>query len=267
MDLIEVTETIAHLAHLELGAVRQGHEREVSFGERDVETSIPRVLARLDPDLGACVRVDLTEEGDLDLPREEQVLEAGEAAALVLLHVVLGQVAHEVACDAHVEEELARAAPLVEGEGLTRPYEIEGGRLAAGWPLRDLGGQGRCGGRGLGHFGRRGGGAGRPDGGLRARLDALEALDHRVQRFLVLLLHDLELLAHLLHLTPERFRVLRTGRRGNGKQRQHDGGCDECTHGVLPMAKLVNRRARMSAGRLPEMQGDGTRREGEREIR
>src|SRR5215510_11418864 len=56
------------------------------------------------------VGIDLSEEGDLDLTREEEILQAGKAAALVLLHVVLGQVADEVAGDTHVEEKLPGAA-------------------------------------------------------------------------------------------------------------------------------------------------------------
>jgi hypothetical protein len=39
---------------------------------------------------------------------------------------------HEVTGDAHVEEELAGTAALVEREGLAWLDEVEGGRVAAG---------------------------------------------------------------------------------------------------------------------------------------
>ena len=98
--------------------------------------SPPRVLLpRLEAHLGPRIRIDLAEQGELDLAREEVVLEAGEGAALGLLHVVLGEVADEVAGDAHVEEELARAPALVEREGLARPGEVqERGHAAEGGP-------------------------------------------------------------------------------------------------------------------------------------
>jgi len=94
--------------------------------------------AESDPELAVetGIRVDLPEERHLALTQVKEVLEAREAAALVLLDVVLGQVADEVARHAHVEEELALAAPLVEREGLARPDQVERGRRAAGRPLR-----------------------------------------------------------------------------------------------------------------------------------
>src|SRR5262249_62019357 len=108
------------------------------------------------------------EEGDLDLAWEEEILQAGEAAALVLLHVVLGQVAHEVAGDAHVEEELTGTAPLVEREWLAGLDEVERGGLATRRALLRHHLQ-RGGGRGSG---RRRGGRRRGGRGGRRRLAA-----------------------------------------------------------------------------------------------
>jgi len=147
------------------------------LSEVDRHPSAARVLAGLDTHLGPRVRVDLAEEGNLDLAREEQVLEPREAAAPVLLDVLLGQVADEITGHAHVEEKLAGAAALVEGEGLPRPDQVEGTRLAAGWPLSGQAARGRRPGRGL-HRHRRG------RGRLRAGLDPLQALGHRVHGFL-----------------------------------------------------------------------------------
>src|SRR5205823_2654551 len=131
--------------------------------------SAARVLAGLDSHLRPRVRVDLAEEGKLHLAWEKQVLEAWEAPAPVLLDVLLGQVADEIAGHAHVEEKLAGAAALVEGEGLPRPDEVERSRRAAGRSLSGQAGRGRRAGRGL-HRHRRG------CGRLRAGLDALQAL-------------------------------------------------------------------------------------------
>jgi hypothetical protein len=95
--------------------VPHGSASNVRFASaRERLISSPRVpLARLDADLAARVRIDLAEEAHLDLAGEEAVLEAGEGAALGLLDALLGDVADEVAGDADVEEELARAAPVV----------------------------------------------------------------------------------------------------------------------------------------------------------
>src|SRR5215471_20060641 len=129
VDRIEIAEAVAHEPHLELGAVGEGHQGQVRLGEIDVETAVAGILLGLEAHFGPRVGIDLAEEGDLDLAWEEEILQAGEAAALVLLDVVLGQVAYEVAGDAHIEKELAGAAPLVEREWLAGLDEVERRRL------------------------------------------------------------------------------------------------------------------------------------------
>jgi hypothetical protein len=133
---------------------------------------------------------------------------------------VLGQVADEVPRYAHVEEELARPAALVEREGLARPDQVEGRWIAAGRPLRGQAHGRRIAGRGLyGH----GGGGGR----LRSRLDALEPLGHRVHGLLVLLLHGFS--AHQ-PIRGVRFRILR-GASAPGDEAESE---NYDTHGVSP---------------------------------
>src|SRR5215467_14516969 len=106
-------EAIAHEPELGLRAEGQGHERKVRLREAHGDVAAI-LLPRFESHLGAGVGIDLTEQAELDLAREEQILEAGEGPAGGLLHVVLRQVAHEIARDAHVEKELARATLLIE---------------------------------------------------------------------------------------------------------------------------------------------------------
>src|SRR5215510_8037391 len=94
------------------------------------------------------VRVDLAEKGELDLAREEPVLEAREASAASFLDVAPGQLTDEIAGDADVEQELAGAALLVKAEGLPWPRDIE--RRDPGLQSGLRGRRGRRGGRWLG---------------------------------------------------------------------------------------------------------------------
>src|SRR5439155_19327135 len=90
----------------------------------------------LDRPVGVGVGIDLAEQRQLALAREETILLAAERAAPGLLHVRLGEIAHEVAGDAHVEEELAAAALLVEREGLPRARQVCDGRAGRRSPRR-----------------------------------------------------------------------------------------------------------------------------------
>src|SRR5207249_549700 len=90
VQFVQEAESIAHSPHPELGSEGQGHERQVRLREIDGELAPARVLAGFHAYLGACVWIDLAEEGQLDFAREEKVLQAGEATTLVLLDVALG---------------------------------------------------------------------------------------------------------------------------------------------------------------------------------
>ena len=225
VELVQEPEAIAHLSQLGLGVEGKGHEGQVGFGKAHAELPAPRLLLCLEDDLGPGIRIDLPEQGDLDLPREEVVLEPGEGAALRLLHVVLRQVADEVAGDPHVEEQLTRAPALVKRKRLARPREIDQRwhparrRRTCGRARRRLAHRRprwRC----DGHRGRR-------------RLDLLEPLAQVVDGLLVALLHALELLAHLLELLAHRFGVLSRGDRRRERRRGDDGENDPTTHGLL----------------------------------
>src|SRR5204862_2819155 len=121
----------------------------------------------------------------------ETILLAAERAAPGLLHVRLGEIAHEVAGDAHVEEELAAAALLVEREGLPRARQVCDGRAGRRSPRRRWRGRGR-------RHGRRG----------PLSLELLETVGDR-----------LELLLERLELSAQRLGLLSGGGRGH----QDDG--------------------------------------------
>src|SRR2546425_7364894 len=125
VDDVRIPEAVAHLADLGLGPEREGEQGEVSLGELYVDLFPAPLLAPLDADLGVGVRVHLAEEPELDLAREEAVLLSREGATLGLLDIRLGDVADEVAGDADVEEEMAGAPLLVEGERLARARQVD----------------------------------------------------------------------------------------------------------------------------------------------
>src|SRR2546427_976921 len=106
VDLVRVAETVAHLAEPRLSAERQREERQVRLGQAHAGIGAPRFLAGLDPHDRRGVRVYLAEERELDLAWEEAVLLAGERTAARPLDVARGDVADEVARDAHIEQEL-----------------------------------------------------------------------------------------------------------------------------------------------------------------
>ena len=215
VDLVRPAEAIAHLADSRLRAEGEGEEREVGLGEADTGLGAPLFLSGFDPHDRRGVRVDLAEERELDLPREEPVLLTGKAPAPGLLDVVMGELADEVTGDADVEQELARAALLVEPEGLPRPRDVEGrdSGLRGGWLLRC---RGRCGGR------RRGLGRGRRG---RLRLEAPQPVGHR-----------LKLLLELLDFSAQRRGIRLLGGRGRGRQdgAQQETHENQSTHGDPP---------------------------------
>ncbi|PYM76257.1 MAG: hypothetical protein DME10_01420 [Candidatus Rokuibacteriota bacterium] len=216
VQLVQEAKAIADASHLELGAEGQSHQCQVRLGETYRELVIAGALAAFHAHLGARVGIDLAEEGQLDLTRKEEVLQARETAALVLLDIALGQIPDEIARHAHVEEELPRAAPLVERERLARSDEIHGrGRTAPG----------RRRGRQLRRHGRGGDGCGRRL--LALGLEALEAVGHGLHGFAVLILHGLELLAHLLHVPADRLCILRVDGEGRCEQARHEGDGNE----------------------------------------
>src|SRR5207245_1868343 len=123
--------------------------------------------------LGICVRIDLTEERQLDFAGEEAVLLSREGTALGLLDVRLREVADEVSGDSDVEQELAGPALLVERERLARARQLGEGDAwrRLGRRRRRRGGRPgwRCGGRRGGEGGAM---PGRGPAGASARLSA-----------------------------------------------------------------------------------------------
>src|SRR3989441_3783968 len=190
VDDVGVAEAVPYLAELGLGAVRQSEHGNARLGEIHFGIRAARILTRLDPDLGVCVGVDLTEHAQLDLAREEAILLAGERAALGLLDVRLHDVADEVAGDTDVEEELAGAPLLVERERLARAREVD---------CRDS-------------SRRRRGGLGHRSGRGRPRFPNPGTITERLQ-----------LLLELLHLPAQRFRLLRDGRRSEERRVGKEG--------------------------------------------
>ncbi len=202
MDDVRVAEAVSHLAELRLRPPGQGEERHRRLGEAHVELAPATRLAGFHPHLGVGVGVDLAEEAQLDLAREETVLLSAKRAAPGLLHVRLGEVTDEVASDTHVEEELAGAALLVEREGLSRARQVRDGRARRRSPRRRRRGHGRqC---GSGHRrGRRG----------PLSLELLQPVGDR-----------LELLLERLELSAQRLGLLSGGGRGHqddGQEREH----------------------------------------------
>src|SRR5439155_1467093 len=124
VDHVRVPEAVPHLAELGLGSERQREERDAGLGELHTKFLAPRLLAGLDTNLCIRIRVHLAEERELDLAREEAVLLAGERPALGFLDVRLREVAHEIAGDPDVEEDLAGAALRVERERLVRTRQL-----------------------------------------------------------------------------------------------------------------------------------------------
>ena len=129
------------------------------------------------------------------MTREHAVLAAVEGPVLEALGLVRGEVGHEVAGHADVEEE--NPAGPGERERLVGPQELHERRLR------------RRGRRRLGERGRRGRRPRRRSGGPGfLRLELLHALVQLLHPALVLLPHRVELLAHLLKLSPEALRLL-----------------------------------------------------------
>src|SRR5262245_47412930 len=219
VNLVGPAKAVANLTHSELGSEWERQERQVRLGQVDGDVAAARLLAGLDSHDRRGVRVDLAEERELDLAREEPVLETGEASAPGLLDVALGELADEVAGDADIEQELAGTALLVEAEGLARPRDVESrdARLLSGL----LG----CRGRGTGR--RRDPGR----GCRRLSLETLESIGHR-----------LELLLQLFDLFSQcRGLVRRRSLGGRSRRRQRDQRQDEyqcqSTHRDPPATK------------------------------
>src|SRR5262249_53664272 len=148
----------------------------------------------------------------LDLAGKEPVLTAGKGAGVCLLHVLLDDVGDEVAGHAHVEEQLAAAALLVERERLSGTEQV-GRRRRRRLPLR------------IGGLWRRGRRRRRWRGRWRRRWLRLQALEPLGQ--------SLQLLAQLLDLTSQRAGILRDRRCCDEHERDDD---EEDSHGNLPVA-------------------------------
>jgi hypothetical protein len=93
VDLVGPAEAVANLAHSQLGSERERQKRQVRLGQVDGDVAAACLLAGLDAHDRGGVRVDLAEERELDLAREEPVFEAGEASTPGLLDVALGELA------------------------------------------------------------------------------------------------------------------------------------------------------------------------------
>jgi hypothetical protein len=125
VDLVDVAEARSHLPQLELRPPRQRQEREVGLGQRHAGLGARLLLAGLDPYLRPRVGIDLPEQAQFHLAREETVLAAGERPGVGLVDVVLREVGDEIAGEADVEQQLAAAALAVEREGLARAGEVD----------------------------------------------------------------------------------------------------------------------------------------------
>ena len=136
MELVEEPEPEPLAASLGSEAERQARELEVGLGQPELEGALAvlELLGGLEDHRRAGVRVDLAEEGQLDLAWDHPVLAPGERPDLVALHPARREVGDEVPGDPHVEEEpparrcrrarLARRRLRVEGEGLPRSGEV-----------------------------------------------------------------------------------------------------------------------------------------------
>src|SRR2546422_4636376 len=134
VHLVRVAETVSHLTEASLGAKGEREHGDVGLGQVHACVSPARFFSRFDPDDRGGVGIDLTEEGQLDLAREEPVLLPREGSAPGPLDVALRDVADEVAGDTHVEQELARAPLLIEGVGLAWAQEVDRRRRRCrGW--------------------------------------------------------------------------------------------------------------------------------------
>src|SRR5687767_8712044 len=136
MVLVQEAEATPYLPQPELGAIGEREERHVGLREVDGGFGARLALARLDPHHALRVRVDLTEEVQLDLAGEETVLTPWKAPGVRLVDVALGEVAGEVGGDADVEEELTGAAALVQRERLAGAREVGRGDTGRRSPRR-----------------------------------------------------------------------------------------------------------------------------------
>jgi len=176
-----------------------------------------RLLPRFDSHDRGSVRIDLAEERELDFTRKEAVFLPGEGSASRSRDVALRDVAHEVAGDAQIEQELTRAPLLVQGEGLSRSRQVHRRRRPA--ETGRARGRARCG--GAGRDGRRPG-RGRRRHGL--RFETLQPLGHR-----------LELLLELLDLLPQLRGVLRRGNRRRQRCARRDEDQGQYAHPIPPV--------------------------------
>src|SRR2546430_14862461 len=103
--LFPYTTLFRSLAELGLRAERQGEQRHRCLCQLHGEIFPAGLFAGLDPHLGVGVGIDLAEERQLDLAREETVFQSPEGAAPGLLDVRLREVADEVSGDADIEQE------------------------------------------------------------------------------------------------------------------------------------------------------------------
>ena len=88
MELVEQPEPEPLAASLGPKAEWQARELQVGFGQSELEGALAvlELLGRLEDDRGAGVGIDLAEQGQLDLTRENPVLPAGKGPDLILLH-------------------------------------------------------------------------------------------------------------------------------------------------------------------------------------
>ena len=186
VEMAQEAEAHGDLAEAQLGAERERQEREIGLGQRcfRLARAVLELLRELEPEMALGVRVDPSEQVQLDLSREEAVLTPREGPALGVLHVALREAAGEIGDDPDIEEELPGPAPLVERERLARAREVGERDPRRRWR--------HCGRLSSDRRGR---------SRLRLDLEPLQALGER-----------LELLPQGFDLLSERFRFLCRGR-------------------------------------------------------
>lgn len=206
------------------------------LGQTQVQLAGPvlELLGRLQAHLAPRVGVDLPEERQLDLPREDAVLPPGEGPGLGPVDAVLRERGHDVGGDADVEQELAGPAPLVQGEGRARPRQLgHAGPVARAGPGRR-------------HADPDGAGPGGRGGGAGPGLDGPEPLGQGVH-----------LPAQVVDLAPEGLGILASGRAGAERDGEQGGGEQQTrAHGGASRGRDRGPAGgRASARRAGELQG------------
>ena len=74
VDLVRITEAVAHLAEPGLGAEGEREQRDVGLGQVHAGVGAPRFFSGFDPHDRRRIGIDLAEEAQLDLAREEAIL-------------------------------------------------------------------------------------------------------------------------------------------------------------------------------------------------